>query len=157
MTDDEQAVLAVNARFYEAFEASDMTALAATWEHSDRAICTHPGWATIRGWSGIAESWEAIMRGGGPPQFILTAEQVTVVGDAAWVTLDENLIGQGRDLSRRVKRWRDARMIVRWLATACIEAEKRFHRVRDHQGLATLVAALRGDDHAAVADEAQAA
>ncbi len=69
----------------------------------------------------------------------------------------ENLIGQGRDLSRRVKRWRDAQMIVRWLATACIEAEKRFHRVRDHQGLATLVAALRREGHTAVAGEAQAA
>ena len=69
----------------------------------------------------------------------------------------ENLIGQGRDLSRRVKRWRDARMIVRWLATACIEAEKRFHRVRDHKGLATLVAALRADDHTGVAAEVQAA
>jgi transposase-like protein len=69
----------------------------------------------------------------------------------------ENLIGQGRDLSRRVKRWRDARMIVRWLATACIEAEKRFHRVRDHKGLATLVAALRSGDHAGVAGEVQAA
>ncbi len=68
----------------------------------------------------------------------------------------ENIIGQGRVLSRRVKRWRDAQMIVRWLATACIEAEKCFHRVRDHQGLATLVAALRREGHTAVAGEAQA-
>jgi transposase-like protein len=69
----------------------------------------------------------------------------------------ENLIGQGRDIGRRVKRWRDGRMIVRWYATACIEAEKRFHRVRDHKGLVTLVAALRGDGHAGVAQEARAA
>lgn len=69
----------------------------------------------------------------------------------------ENLIGSGRDLSRRVKRWRDARMIVRWLATACIEAEKRFHRVRDHKGLTTLVAALRSGDHESVAEERKVA
>jgi ketosteroid isomerase-like protein len=95
VTDDEDAVLTVNARFYEAFETSDIDALAATWEHSDRAVCTHPGWATIHGWPGIVESWDAILRGGGPPQFILTNEQVTVVGDIAWVALDENLIGEG--------------------------------------------------------------
>lgn len=64
----------------------------------------------------------------------------------------ENLIGSARDLSRRVKRWRDGRMIVRWIATACIEAEKRFHRVRDHKGLKLLVAALR-DDQDGVAKE----
>jgi transposase-like protein len=65
----------------------------------------------------------------------------------------ENLIGSARDLGRRVKRWRDARMIVRWIATACIEAEKRFHRVRDHKGLKLLVAALRSGEQAAVAEE----
>ncbi|MDQ4098748.1 MAG: DUF4440 domain-containing protein, partial [Actinomycetota bacterium] len=21
------------------------------WEHSERVVCTHPGWATLRGWS----------------------------------------------------------------------------------------------------------
>ncbi len=69
----------------------------------------------------------------------------------------ENLVGSARDLGRRVKRWRDARMIVRWIATACIEAEKRFHRVRDHKGLKLLVAALRSGDQAAVAEEVMVA
>jgi ketosteroid isomerase-like protein len=92
---DEAAVLAVNRRFYDAFEAGDMAALAATWERSDRAACTHPGWATIHGWPEVAASWEAILRGGGAPQFVLTAERVHVVGDLAWVTLDENLLGAG--------------------------------------------------------------
>jgi transposase-like protein len=69
----------------------------------------------------------------------------------------ENLVGSARDLTKRVKRWRDARMIVRWVATACIEAEKRFHRVRDHKGLKKLVAALRSHHHDGVAAEATAA
>ena len=30
----------------------------------------------------------------------------------------ENLMGSVRELGRRVKRWRDARMIVRWTVTA---------------------------------------
>jgi len=69
----------------------------------------------------------------------------------------ENLIGSARDLGRRVKRWRNARMIVRWIATACIEAEKRFHRVRDHRGLRSLLAALRDGEHDHVAQEENAA
>jgi transposase-like protein len=69
----------------------------------------------------------------------------------------ENLVGTGRDLGRRVKRWRDARMIARWIATACIEAEKRFHRVRDHSGLKRLVAALRSGDVDHVAYEEKVA
>jgi len=60
----------------------------------------------------------------------------------------ENLIGSTRDLSRRVKRWRDGRMIVRWTATALIEAEKNFRRVRGHSGLRFLAGMLRAGDAA---------
>ncbi len=69
----------------------------------------------------------------------------------------ENVVGSARDLTKRVKRWRDGRMIFRWIATARIEAEKRFHRVRDHKGLKKLVAALRSAEHDGVAHEAMAA
>ncbi len=41
----------------------------------------------------MAGSWFALFGGPSPLQFILTEEVVTVVGDAAWVTVDENLIG----------------------------------------------------------------
>jgi putative transposase len=54
----------------------------------------------------------------------------------------ENLVGSVRDVGARVKRWRNGRMIVRWTGTALIEAERRFHRVRDHRGLKILAAAL---------------
>jgi transposase-like protein len=69
----------------------------------------------------------------------------------------ENLVGATRRLSRRVKRWRDARMMIRWIATAGIEAEKHFHRVRDHKGLKILAAALRRDDHVGVVAEREVA
>jgi hypothetical protein len=42
----------------------------------------------------------------------------------------ENLIGAVRDLGRRVKRWRDARMIVRWTVTAVADAVTRFRQNR---------------------------
>ena len=86
------SVRAANAAFYAAFESRDLDAMSAVWEHSDRATVTHPGWPPLRGWARIVGSWEAIFANTAYIQFVLTDEVVTVVGDAAWVTLDENLL-----------------------------------------------------------------
>lgn len=87
----EAAVLAANQSFYDAFEAGDLDGIDAVWERSDRAVCTHPGWGTLRGWDAVRASFEAILRGGTPGQFIVTAADVDVTDDVAWVTCDENL------------------------------------------------------------------
>lgn len=89
---DEAAVRAVNRAFYDAFEARDLDAMSEVWEHSDRVSCTHPGWRTLRGWGAVSGSWFALFGGPQPLQFILTEEVVTVAGESAWVTVDENLI-----------------------------------------------------------------
>jgi hypothetical protein len=86
-------VLAVNRRYYEAFEAKDMDVMSDLWERSDRAICTHPGWATLEGWGPVAASFFALFQGGQQIQFVLTRESVHVAGETAWVSLDENLLG----------------------------------------------------------------
>lgn len=86
-------VLAANRSFYEAFEARDLDAMSDLWEHSDRASCVHPGWQRLEGWGAVASSWAALFQGPQQLQFILTDEQVSVVGDAAWVTVDENILG----------------------------------------------------------------
>jgi hypothetical protein len=69
--------------------------MADVWEHSDRIVVTHPGWPMLRGWARVAGSWDAIFRNTGYIQFVLTDEQVTIVGDSAWVTLDENILQAG--------------------------------------------------------------
>lgn len=89
---DEGAVRAANRAFYDAFEARDLDAMSDVWEHADRVSCTHPGWRTLCGWGAVSGSWFALFRGPSPLQFILTDEVVSVAGDAAWVTVDENLI-----------------------------------------------------------------
>jgi ketosteroid isomerase-like protein len=87
-----RAVEAANRTFYEAFEAKDIDAMSDIWEHSDRAVCTHPGWATLRGWGKISASFFALFQGQ-TLQFVLTEQRVEVVGDVAWVSVDENLLG----------------------------------------------------------------
>jgi ketosteroid isomerase-like protein len=92
VTTPADAVLAANRAFYEAFEARDLDAMADVWERSERTICTHPGWAVLRGWARVGASFFALFQSPDPLQFILTNESAEVVGDVAWVTVDENLL-----------------------------------------------------------------
>ncbi|MEW6155301.1 MAG: nuclear transport factor 2 family protein [Actinomycetota bacterium] len=85
-------VRSANATFYGAFEERDLDAMSRLWEHNDRVVCTHPGWASLRGWPKVSASFFALFQNSEHLQFILTNEQVEVRGDVAWVTLDENIL-----------------------------------------------------------------
>ena len=67
--------------------------MSAVWEHSDDVVCTHPGWATLRGWGAVAASFFALFQSSQSLQFVLTEERVRVDGDTGWVSIDENLLG----------------------------------------------------------------
>ncbi|MGH9793202.1 MAG: hypothetical protein ACRD5G_00390 [Candidatus Acidiferrales bacterium] len=58
----------------------------------------------------------------------------------------ENLIGNTRDVSARVKRWRGGQMILRWCASGMMEAERHFRRIKGCSHLPMLCAALRRHD-----------
>lgn len=62
------------------------------WEHTDRVVCTHPGWASLRGWAQVSASFFALFQNAEHLQFILTNERVQVLGDAGWVSVDENIL-----------------------------------------------------------------
>ena len=91
--DASSAVVAANRSYYAAFEARDLDAMSGLWERSDRSVCTHPGWSTLRGWAKVAASYFTLFQSGQQLQFVLTEERVVVNGDTAWVSLDENLLG----------------------------------------------------------------
>jgi putative transposase len=54
----------------------------------------------------------------------------------------ENLQGALKRVAKRVKRWRGGSMALRWAATALMDAEKRFRRIRGYRELAALNASL---------------
>ena len=87
------ALLDANQTFYDAFEARDLDAMSDLWEHSDRTVCTHPGWSTLRGWAAIVSSFTALFRNNQSLQFLLTEARASVQGEMGWVTVDENLLG----------------------------------------------------------------
>lgn len=92
VTPEEEEVARANQAFYEAFEARSLDAMASVWEHSDRATCTHPGWPTLRGWGQVAASFGVIFERTPFIQFFLTEQSVEVVGDVAWVVVQENVL-----------------------------------------------------------------
>ena len=47
-----------------------------------------------------------------------------------------------RQVCRNVKRWRDAKMAMRWTAAGMLEAAKGFRRLKAHKQLPILKAAL---------------
>lgn len=89
---DDADLLDANAGFYAAFEARDLDAMSEVWLHEDHVACTHPGWATLRGWPAVAASWFALFQGDAAMQFILTNVTARVEGEVGWVTCDENLL-----------------------------------------------------------------
>jgi ketosteroid isomerase-like protein len=90
-----RAVLAANQAFYDAHERRDLAAMGAVWERTDRVVCIHPGWPILRTWPVVEDSWRRIFAGPGRNQFILTNDAVAIVGETAWVTIEENLVDAG--------------------------------------------------------------
>jgi putative transposase len=76
----------------------------------------------------------------------LTLQRLGVT-DALYRTLRstnaiENLNGLVGHFVRHVRRWRDGRMLVRWIAAGLQEARRSFRRVRGHRELPALIRAL---------------
>lgn len=62
--------------------------------------------------------------------------------------LVESPNGGMRLRTRRVTRWRDGQMILRWAAAAYLETEKHFRRIMGYKSLWVLDAALRDEESA---------
>jgi putative transposase len=58
----------------------------------------------------------------------------------------ENLNSVIRRVHHNVKRWQDGTMVLRWVAIGLQEATKGFRRLKGHEGMPKLVAALRKHD-----------
>lgn len=96
LTPEQQAVLAVNQAFYDAFEARSMSHMDEVWLHSDEVICTHPGWQPLVGWEAVRASWASLLQNDEHLQFIVTDLSVVVRSDMAVVRVSENLLAGGQ-------------------------------------------------------------
>ena len=55
----------------------------------------------------------------------------------------ESMFSVVDDLTRRIKRWRDPKMVTRWVGVGMLEAERSFRRVKGCADMPVLVAAVR--------------
>ncbi len=92
---------------------------------------THPNAAGSLG-EGLEETL-TVLRLGLPPALLRTFRSTNAI---------ESMISISREHSKNVKRWRDAKMALRWCAAGMVEASKQFRRVNGHLHLPTLRAAL---------------
>lgn len=78
---------------------------------------------------------------------LFTLNRLGVTGELARCLATTNIIESPnsvvRRVSRRVTRYRDAQMALRWTAAGFLEAEKAFRRLRDHRHIPALIRALR--------------
>ena len=63
----------------------------------------------------------------------------------ACTNIVENALGTVRQVTRNVKRWRNAEMALRWTAAGMLEAQKTFRRLKAYRQLPLLGKAL--EDH----------
>lgn len=60
--------------------------------------------------------------------------------------LIESCFARTESWTHRVKRWRNAKMVMRWGAAALLYAEKGFRRIQGHEHLGQLIAVLKEND-----------
>ncbi len=64
----------------------------------------------------------------------------------ATTNIIENLNGSIRQMTRRVKTWKYGTMVLRWVASAVIDAKAKFRRLRGHKNMPRLVQYLNACD-----------
>ena len=94
---DNDNVLEVNARFYEALSNRDLDLMSTVFIRDDKAGCMHPGWIMLRGWEAIRQSWENVFDPEDKLDIKLHNVTVDIKGDAAYVTCVQELIYIKRD------------------------------------------------------------
>ncbi len=98
----EQAVIAANEAFYQAFEKRDIEAMTAVWSHGIGSLCIHPGRNAVRGWDEIRSSWDRIFRNTNYLEIDIEIINTEINGDLAYIVLIENVLQVGSG-GRRVK------------------------------------------------------
>lgn len=103
-------------------------------DHADSLAKKYPSAAaSLR--EGLEELF-TVHRLGLPPQLQRSLRTTNII---------ENSNNGMRQRTANVKNWQDGKMVLRWMASAYLETEKHFHRLRGHKHLNVLLAALDVD------------
>ena len=87
------AVLAANEAFYSAFAGKDFRAMDRLWAQDAPVACIHPLGELLTARDDIMETWRAILENPEQPRVVGVSEQVTLIGDLAFVVGREFVAG----------------------------------------------------------------
>jgi len=87
----EEPAIAVNEKFYKAFNARDLDAMKSVWSSQGNLICVHPGWSPLNGFESIMESWQGIFKNSGNMDIQVSDITVTASEGLAWVSCVEQI------------------------------------------------------------------
>jgi ketosteroid isomerase-like protein len=88
--DDAAAALRVNAAFYAAFEASDLTAMQSVWSQTEPVMCIHPGRMALHGRDPVMDSWRQLFEHGATP-IRYSDDDVVIIRGVAFVSCREHV------------------------------------------------------------------
>jgi ketosteroid isomerase-like protein len=81
---DNDAILAANAAYYQAFSTGDFSAMARVWAE-DGVSCVHPGWPPLIGRDDVIESYRGILASQNRVRIAHQDDVALVAGDEARV------------------------------------------------------------------------
>ena len=89
---DREQILEVNDIFYRALGTRDLELMKTIWVLEERAGCVHPGWTILRGWENIYQSWENIFDPEDQVDINLSAVNVSINKNMAWLTCVQEMV-----------------------------------------------------------------
>lgn len=89
MTDREEAVLAANQAFYDAFISNDYAAMEALWATEHDIAVIHPGWSPLSGHKAVLDSWQRILSGEGTNRMHCSEARAWLGDSMAFVICNE--------------------------------------------------------------------
>ena len=89
---DKEQILEVNDIFYRALGTRDLELMKTIWVLEERAGCVHPGWTILRGWENIYQSWENIFDPEDQVDINLSAVNISINKNMAWLTCVQEMV-----------------------------------------------------------------
>lgn len=97
----QEAVLAANQAFYNAFSHRNIREMTPLWWQGSTSLCIHPGGQVITGWNAIQASWDTIFRNTDSFEIDIEIIKVEIDQAIAYVVVQETVLQSSR--GRKVK------------------------------------------------------
>jgi ketosteroid isomerase-like protein len=98
---DQEAVLAANQAFYDAFSNRNLGSMNLLWWQGSSSLCVHPGGKVLTGWEEIRDSWESIFQNTDSFEIDLEVVKIEIDSCLAYVVVREIVLQSSR--GRKVK------------------------------------------------------